>query len=131
MRTAQELFDTIVAGLRSQKARSELSNVLNADGGIKVGKEHGCAYRGVEGRKCALGWVIPDEDYTPALEGQTLGGLLQNNMLPDELAQEFGVNRHLLVILQSIHDHDPIDTWEHSFQRIAGIEGLNYTSLSL
>jgi hypothetical protein len=122
MRTAQELFDTIVAGLRSQKARSVMAPLGD--------EEEACAYRGVEGRKCALGWVIPDEDYTPALEGQTLGGLLQNNMLPDELAQEFEVNRHLLIILQSIHDHDPIDTWEHSFQRIAGIEGLNYTSLS-
>ncbi len=34
-----------------------------------------CQYRGDEGRKCAFGCLINDEDYSPSLEGQSVWSL--------------------------------------------------------
>lgn len=52
--TLQETFDKVVNGLRKQGCRS-----------LKNGR---CRYRGDNGRKCAVGMVIPDEDYNPDME---------------------------------------------------------------
>jgi hypothetical protein len=53
----QAYFDAAVAGLASQGFTRAVH-----DGGS-------CAYRGVGGKKCALGHLIPDERYEPEMEG--------------------------------------------------------------
>jgi len=54
--TRQEWFDTSVRGLRAQ-------------GGPSVCEVSGfCVYRGPEGRKCAIGFLIPDEKYDILME---------------------------------------------------------------
>lgn len=54
--TRQEMFDAAYIGLASQGFIRSMSN-------------QGCAYRGDEGRRCAIGWIMPDEAYSPDLEG--------------------------------------------------------------
>lgn len=58
--TNQEAFDTMVKHLHKQNwVRSVLYS--------------GCAYRGNQGRKCAVGCLIPDDEYKSSLEGQSAG----------------------------------------------------------
>ena len=64
MHSNQELFDTAVAGIASQGfERSVKAGTVNED------EYPICRYRGAEGRKCAIGWAIPDEKYNMILEG--------------------------------------------------------------
>lgn len=53
--TRQEAFDQVVRGLASQGWRWSLTTC--GDG------SETCAYRGDHGRRCAMGWLIPDDDY--------------------------------------------------------------------
>lgn len=41
-------------------------------------KEYRCEYRTEDGRKCAVGVLIPDELYDPKIEGDNVWGLVQN-----------------------------------------------------
>lgn len=56
--TPQEIYDTVINHLRAQGQR--------AMGTV------GCAYRGAGGTKCAVGVLIPDELYDPAIEGRSV-----------------------------------------------------------
>jgi len=61
----QGIFDTVYRGLLAQKFASEkyVSNeYTNTTRSV-------CAFRGSDGRKCAIGWLIPDDRYKPELEG--------------------------------------------------------------
>ncbi len=53
---AQEIVNAVVNGLRSQGFERSLS----------LGRQ--CKVRGDQGFKCAAGWLLPDEAYTPAME---------------------------------------------------------------
>lgn len=55
--TKQEIFNIVWKGLSSQKWEQSRTAT------------HRCAYRGEAGHKCAIGWLIPDEDYVPSMEG--------------------------------------------------------------
>jgi hypothetical protein len=122
MRTAQELFDTSVNGLRTQ-------NKVAAQGNY-------CQYRGADGTKCAVGWLIPDEEYKPEMECGTIGTLLDNRVLPRNLQEEFSINADLLRTLQKVHDNtvfdpsiksNPATYWEPKFAEVATKFGLTYT----
>lgn len=49
----QRMVDTVVRGLRSQGFQQSMSASLDT-----------CRVRGTEGRKCAAGWLLPDDLYT-------------------------------------------------------------------
>lgn len=55
----QEIFDKAVAGLRSQKFEKSM-----------IGAS--CAYRGINGQRCAIGWLIDNADYNEDLEGLSI-----------------------------------------------------------
>ncbi|AKF13413.1 hypothetical protein PHIN3_150 [Sinorhizobium phage phiN3] len=59
--TRQEIFTTVWKGLESQGWNVSMT----------AGSSHQttCAYRGANGRKCAAGWLIPDDEYEPSMEG--------------------------------------------------------------
>ncbi len=57
--TPQEIFDKVVNHLRAQGAKSEMDHPV---AGLM------CAYRGIQGRMCAVGCLIPDADYLPTME---------------------------------------------------------------
>lgn len=51
----QEAFDRSIEGIVSQGFEQSCF-------------DFDCAYRGKHGRKCAIGWLIPDEEYSPSIE---------------------------------------------------------------
>jgi hypothetical protein len=53
----QQLFNTVLDHLRAQGRRS-------------IGADGQCRYRGNAGCKCAIGILIPDDRYSPELEGR-------------------------------------------------------------
>ena len=81
----QETFDFVFKKLYEQNA-------------VSIGFTGMCAYRGKDGRRCAVGWLIPDELYDPKMEG----------MVIDYPCVEAAVQGHsmpLLEELQSAHDN--------------------------
>lgn len=106
---AQEVFDTVAVHLLDQGEPAR----RNAGG-------TGCAYRGVGGLKCAVGCLIPDEDYDAIIEGTVTGPCLFKATHPStrelkmrELLTKLDLVQHLDLLrrLQFIHDdHDP-DDW--------------------
>ena len=110
--TAQEIFDTVALHLLAQGEPA-----VAADG-------HTCAYRGLGGAKGAVGVLVPDEAYTPEMEGTSIYRVKQAlRPHPDEdfgsragnyhallrVLQQTGLVEHidLLEDLQDVHDgHD-------------------------
>lgn len=76
-------------------------------------EDNRCQYRGEEGTKCAVGWLIPDEYYTPLMEGKGVLRLLDKH---PELRREVPLFQPWrtddLVTLQQIHD-DAALKWHH------------------
>jgi len=84
--TEQEVFDTVVVHLRSMKKQS-----LDANGA--------CVYRSPSGAKCAIGSIIPDELYSPSMEGRPV-----NNLYRDYPHLPHSEHLDLLDRLQETHD---------------------------
>jgi hypothetical protein len=105
--TAQEVFDTVTAHLLTQKECSK-----NANGN--------CAYRGLNGLKCAAGCLIPDECYNPDMEGSNWGTLIGGGFGVPE------VHRNLIARLQTIHDNCPVETWYSNLKELANSKGLSF-----
>lgn len=121
--TQQEMFDTIIPALLKQ-------------GGPSLGPEAadpesiGCMYRGDDGRKCAVGVLIPDELYTPSMEGRSAEDMMKiyldvQNLLGAE-------NVEFLEAMQQVHDSNPYDAeeWDMnyfigSYERLASRFDLN------
>jgi|SRR5580698_1102592 hypothetical protein len=114
MRTAQEIFDTVVAHLRKQGCRSE--------------DENGCLYRTPDGLSCAVGALIPSQAYSPAMENKSLQKLLDSELLPLDLQNEFMKHRALLSYLQDLHDVSPVSLWEVELSKTAARFNLGYTA---
>lgn len=57
MLTQQEIFNKAYRGLKSQNFQQSRPRTLQY-----------CVYRSPDGLKCAIGHLIPDELYTPAME---------------------------------------------------------------
>lgn len=88
--TNQEAFDKAVAGLAAQGFKRSV--------GGPDGFEQ-CVYRGKDGKKCALGHLIPDDLYRPRIEGMGAG-----NPLMRPLLFELGLSIEFSRALQSAHD---------------------------
>lgn len=97
MLTNQIAFDTVAKHLFTQ---GEKSTTLLASGAI------GCAYRGENNTKCAIGALIPDSLYEAVFDGEnkTITSLLAEH---PAIRQYFeGVSSQLLADLQWCHDSD-------------------------
>ena len=130
--TKQEIFDKVLAHLRQQRVASETAS--------------GCAYRGEQGRTCAVGCLIPDAEYTPEMEGTAIGAILENgtarftiyqpSTTPRPVLLSLGQHAVLLADLQSAHDRtmpdcwgDTMLAWEQAMAAIAARHKLKYTPL--
>jgi hypothetical protein len=81
----QEIFDAVAIGIRAQ-------------GGPAI-QGNNCSYRSPNGRKCAAGLLIKDEDYDPAFEGHAV------TSLPDRALPGFVQDdTYFLHQLQMAHD---------------------------
>lgn len=108
----QNTFNTVSAHLLAQNARSLADYNLT----------QGCAYRGENGLKCAIGALIKDEFYLPKLEGlmvaatQTTQAVLKSLKLEQQgtdLVAKDGETVDCLLFLELLHDlqliHDNVD----------------------
>lgn len=71
---------------------------------LTVGEEGGCAYRGRDGTKCAVGCLIADEAYQPSLEGKFAGGVIMMDALSASGIPTDKEALKLLVKWQRYHD---------------------------
>lgn len=100
----QPIFDKTVEHLANQGERS-------------IGKwfiaGNNCLYRGPKGRKCAVGIWIPDDEYNPNFEGDSLGDLIVDLQYQPPVIREAGVHREqaitLLCRMQTAHDDTSSD----------------------
>src|SRR5258706_12904217 len=116
MRTSQELFDTVVNHLRTQKQKSYVTISMSPEGDIT---EYQCLYHSPEGFKCSIGCLVPTPFYKLDMEGRDLRSLIHSDLLPLPLKQEFDKNYNLILGLQNIHDRKPCDKWEANFRMLA------------
>ena len=109
MRTRQEIFDIACKGLLTQMKKSE-------------GAEK-CLYRGPDGTKCAIGFLISDE--TAADFNESSVGSLPFRVIQNEIGLS-GTrdNLYFLADLQAVHDSGEPEEWEGLLKALATKEGL-------
>lgn len=122
--TLQEIFDVAVTGLLKQGKKS-----MQTTGA--------CAYRGVEGCKCAVGFLIKDEFYDRIMDVDTMSvrtttveaALVNSGVLEgcnvhgfealDEAQGREVMRLRLLGDLQYVHDQEFKGNWKEGFLGIA------------
>lgn len=87
--TPQEIFNTVIMHLYTQGCKS-----------IKSGSKFTCLYRGPNDTKCAVGCLIQDTMYEENMEGNGVGTLISDFIVPSY----FSSNIDLLFHLQNVHD---------------------------
>lgn len=116
----QEIFDKVWAGLSSQGWAKSM---------MRPGSQ-ACAYRGALGRKCAVGWLIPDQEYDPIMEGLPISWFLVERAEGRSRAMAFlkaieagGVDLSepgVLDLLESMqHAHDSLGNLKESMVQVA------------
>lgn len=109
--TNQEAFDTMVRHLRRQGCRSQDE------------AHQTCLYRGPNGLKCAVGALIPDEEYMKEWDEK---GVRVERLGCRALD---GLNFDMLAFMQFTHDHISITQWEYRFVEAATRYGLTIPPL--
>lgn len=110
--TPQETYDHVARELVKQGAPSM----------TRCGR---CAYRGEEGRRCAVGVLIPDAMYSPFIEDlDAYAGEVR------DLMQGLGHNPNLAAGLQWAHDRASrsptwLETWAQYMRKVAEIFHLS------
>lgn len=83
-----------------------------------------CRYRGENGRCCAVGHLIPDENYNEHMEGQLVEVLI--NMYNVEIDKE---KMSLLTKLQDLHDIFEPSKWLEKLEEIASEYGFDMSGI--
>jgi hypothetical protein len=106
-KTDQQLFDTMVAHLRTQGTTAILDGMS--------------AYHGLDYRRCPVGAVIPDDLYDVRMEGKDITQLskLQASWINPELNMMFRWHHTIFRALQQVHDTVHPELWEYQFRLIA------------
>lgn len=116
--TLQEIFNKVVLHLRKQNSRSTISTQPETE--IAVPKEWpDCAYRGDNGKMCAVGCLISDEAYDPAFEGYAAHNINVTKMLEKSGIEVTREVEDMLYDLQQVHDNAEPEDWETGFASIA------------
>lgn len=122
--TKQEIYNKVRTHLLTQNAQA-----------VTVGKNgETCAYRGDDGLTCAVGCLIPDEQYRTTFEGMGVtsqhvqkalvdAGVL-NTVLFDDDAYKDDSTLGMLRGLQVIHDNNSPNEWRWLLDNLADRYGL-------
>lgn len=114
--TKQELFTKVSSHLRQQRSRSVMTRPGRGSGVIVA-----CAYRGEDGKKCALGILIPDDKYNPDIEGARGSDVIKNYT---EIKKPSKGLLRLADALQAIHDTIEPTSWGDALRALAISHGL-------
>lgn len=113
MKTHQEIFDEVVEHLFNQGRKAQT-------------KGGGCMYRCEDGRKCAVGALIPDDMYDDYFEGK----LADDPDIVAALPAEYRVGAVFLRSMQLQHDsyawHRTNEDFHETFRRAARNHRLSY-----
>ena len=121
----QETFTTVATHLLTQRRRS-----IARLAGQAIPS---CAYRGEEGLRCAVGCLIPDEEYRPEFEGCKLFSIpldpvmdapMHSSRCLQQILLREGHDLGLLVELQAVHDRVRPDNWAMALSDVASRFGL-------
>ncbi len=114
--TRQDVFDIVAGCLLRQNARA------TAFDGVK------CMYRAPDGKRCAIGWVMPDEVYHQTLEFlgvRDLAMQMINTNYADAFARFLYAHMDMLRDLQEMHDARQPSEWPVALHVIAQRHCLN------
>lgn len=129
-RNNQQVFDYIVRKLATQRTAA-------------TGSDGSCQYRGVNGCKCAVGWLFSDDDFNEDWDANgtaifTTSGNYDSHHIeprgPAPMLKDRGYDLELLGRLQVAHDsaggvpsgEKTFKKWRASFRDQAKVLGLNY-----
>ena len=112
----QQVFDQIAEHLLTQSSKSHQS--------FNNCEKYRCAYRGDEGLKCAIGALIPDEEYKPGMETKAVASLAVE-FFPSPLIDKSTTD--FLQTFQTIHDSWEVNSWQYKLSTIP--QKLNSYSL--
>lgn len=116
----QDVFDVVAWQMLRQNAQS----IAPGPGSTK------CMYRAPDGKRCAVGWLIPDEVYQRPLEFlgvRDLAARLSETTGGARFATFLFVHMPLLRDLQGMHDANPPAEWAKTLRMIAQRHNLNDT----
>lgn len=94
--TRQEMYSKVKAAINAQGAPAwdELSGV--------------CVYRTKDGKRCAVGALVPDEEYIPMMEGSRVQSI-KPEYTPRSLASLSGEDIQFVADMQTAHDYSAED----------------------
>jgi hypothetical protein len=114
--TRQDLFDVIAWNLLRQNAKA------TAPDGVK------CRYRAPDGKRCAIGWIMPDDVYSEALEYRGVPDVA-TVLMGTEYGGDYArfLDRHIGMLndFQEMHDARQPREWPVYLRAIAQRHGLN------
>lgn len=115
----QQCFDIAAPALLKQGRKSLQNPECEPD-------HEKCAYRGADGSRCAVGFLIADECYDRRMEDKTAAQLIRD--FPDLgplLSGAYANDVHFLTDMQMIHDEEAPEMWPEAFRRLARNYGLS------
>jgi len=118
MNTIQEVFDRVVAHLIKQGKQSLTEENRYSYSG-------GCSYRGVNGTSCAVGCLIPDDEYKVVLEGVSVIELLGEKSVPTLNSLNDNIEGLECILLDLQVFHDNAHNWDAEGFSQRGIFMLN------
>ncbi len=139
--TEQEIFDRVATHLLKQgRKATELAAISH--GGDSMLR---CRYRTDDGLRCAVGCLIPDEVYTPAIEGVTVFEVAEKLIPTDARAvflflsalESSGIDHNdgalmsLLQSLQELHDASEPEAWPEELAKLAHRRNLSPAALGV
>jgi hypothetical protein len=113
----QEAFDRVARHLLTQGRRAQY--------GGATAYSDACRYRAPDGAMCAIGCLIPDEEYDPHIEGKGAGDLIED--WPE--LRPYLPSLRLAKALQGLHDVCPVERWPEQLRRIADEFGLDAAAI--
>ncbi|USV40975.1 hypothetical protein [Xanthomonas phage BUDD] len=117
MNTMQDIFTKVATHLLTQNEKS-MGEFPHIEG-------LGCAYRGENGKMCAVGCLIKDEFYDPSFENETVESDSVISALEQSLGREITLEEvSLLEELQGVHDKSDPKYWIHGLTTWAQNYGL-------
>ncbi len=111
----KETLDRVTTHLLTQAEKSAIQ--------FKTRTGFSCRYRIVKSEKtlsCAVGCLIPDDQYTFSLEGKRVRAVISH------VAALVDHNLSLMVELQTVHDSHPVEDWPALLANLYNTRKLPY-----
>lgn len=96
-----------------QEIFNKVSNHLITQNSQARDEKNNCRYRADDGKMCAAGCLIPDEDYKPYWEVTSVHNSNSNSISMYFKSKYTTEEVELISRLQTIHDWEPVTNWKY------------------